>query len=359
MMPNFNLDDTDAIRALDRAAMFHDLEAFPDQLADAWQAAQFFPLPQTHSTPRLIVLCGMGGSAIGGDLVAALLQSSARVPFLVSRGYDLPAYADGQDVLLIANSYSGNTEETLSAAEQAATRDVRMLAITTGGALAEQAQAHGYPLWQFDYHSQPRAALGWSFGLLLGLAYRLGLAPTLADDVPEAVETLRAHAGEYALGTPTPRNPAKRTAGQLIGRMPVVFGAGIFEPVARRWKTQYNENAKVWAQYEPLPEADHNVVVSIEFPAEHGLNVSAQFITSRTYDHPRVHLRHELTYKMCLQHGIMADVFSPHGRSALAQVCQAVQYGDYVSFYLAAAYDVDPSTIVPIVELKEQLAQHA
>ena len=357
MIPNFNLDDVPAIRALDSADMYRHLEAFPDQLADAWRAAQGFPLPETHTSPRLIVLCGMGGSAIGGDLAAALLQGSAPVPFLVSRHYDLPVYVYGQDVLLIANSYSGNTEETLSAAEQALARGVRMLAITTGGQLAEHARAHGYPLWQFDYRSQPRAALGWSLGLLLGLAHRLGFAPTLAEDVPEAVDVLRAQAEQYALATPTPRNPAKRTAGQLIGRMPVVFGAGIFEPVARRWKTQYNENADVWAQYEPLPEANHNVIVGIDFPAEHGLNIAAQFITSPAYDHPRVRLRHELTYKMCLQHGIMADVFSPQGQSALAQVCHAVQYGDYLSFYLAAAYGIDPTAIAPITELKEQLAQ--
>ena len=359
MIPNFNLDDAEAIRALDRADMYRHLEALPDQLADAWQAAQHFSLPQTHTAPRLIVLCGMGGSAIGGDLVAALLRGSAPVPFVVSRSYDLPVYAYGQDVLVIASSYSGNTEETLSAAEQALARGVQMLAVTTGGALAEHAQQHGYPLWQFDYRSQPRAALGWSFGLLLGLVHRLGFAPTLTEDVPEAVDVLRAHAEQYALSTPTPRNPAKRTAGQLFGRMPVVFGGGIFEPVARRWKTQYNENANAWAQYEPLPEANHNVVASITFPAEHGLNVAAQFISSPSYDHPRVRLRHELTYKMCLQHGIMADVFSPQGQSALAQVCHAVQYGDYLSFYLAAAYGVDPTAIAPIMELKEQLSRRA
>ncbi len=359
MIANFNLDDAEAIHALDRADMYHHLEAFPDQLADAWHAAQSLPLPETHAAPRLIVLCGMGGSAIGGDLVVALLHGSAPVPFVVSRHYDLPGYVQGRDVLVIASSYSGNTEETLAAAEQALTRGVRMLAVTTGGALAEHAQKHGYPLWRFDYPSQPRAALGWSFGLLLGLVARLGFAPTLSEDVPEAVELLRAQAEQYALQTPTPRNPAKRTAGQLIGRMPVVFGGGIFQPVARRWKTQYNENANTWAQYEPLPEADHNVVASMEFPAEHGLNIAAQFITSPLYDHPRVRLRHELTYKMCLRHGIMADVFSPQGKSALAQMCHAVQYGDYVSFYLAAAYGVDPTAIAPIMELKEQLSQRA
>ncbi len=359
MTTNFNLDDAEAVRALDRADMYRHLEAFPDQLADAWQAAQSFPLPQTHTAPRLIVLCGMGGSAIGGDLVAALLRGSAPGPFLVSRQYDLPAYVYGQDVLLIASSYSGNTEETLAAADQALTRGVRMLAITTGGALADHARQHDYPLWQFDYRSQPRAAIGWSFGLLLGLTHRLGFVPTLAEDVPEAVQVLRTHVDEYALETPTPRNSAKRTAGQLIGRMPVVFGAGIFEPVARRWKTQYNENANTWAQYEPLPEANHNVVASMEFPTEHGLNIAAQFISSPTYDHPRVRLRYELTYKMCLQHGIMADVFSPQGQSALAQLCHAVQYGDYLSFYLAAAYGVDPTAIAPIMELKEQLSRRA
>jgi glucose/mannose-6-phosphate isomerase len=354
-----NLDDLDHMRAIDRSDMLAHIDALPDQFENAWKHAQTLPLPETHRHPRQIVLCGMGGSAIGGDLIAALVGSTAAVPFTVIRGYDLPAYVSGPDTLVIASSHSGNTEETLSATEQALARGVRLLAVTTGGQLADHAAAHGYPAWTCDYKCQPRAALGWSFGLLIGLAHRLELAPTLETDLQEAVAALRVQAPAYTASSQVPRNPAKRGAGQLIGRIPVFFGAGIFEPVARRWKCQLNENANVWAQYETMPEANHNAVVGIGFPAENAIQVAAVFIASRQFDHPRVGVRYDLTYRMCLENAIMADTFRPEGDSALAQMCHAIQYGDYMSYYTAIAYGADPTEIEPIVELKEQLAARA
>jgi len=356
MTLHFDLDDLNRFVTLDREHMLAHIDALPDQLEAAWRAAQTLPLPDTHRQPRQIVLAGMGGSAIGGDLLAALIGPSSPVPFFVVRSYDLPACAQGPETLVIASSFSGNTEETLAAADQALGRGVRLLAVTTGGQLAAHAEAHGYPLWRIAYQSQPRAALGWSFGLLLGLAFRLGLAPALEGDLREAIEVLRQYTPVYTATSPVTQNPAKRGAGQLIGRIPVFFGGGLFEPVARRWKCQLNENAKVWAQYEGMPEANHNTIAGIGFPAEHRVNIAAVFITSRQLDHPRVTLRHELTFQLCLQNGIMADFFRPAGQSALAQMCHAIQYGDYVSFYTAMAYGADPTEIAPIMELKEQLA---
>jgi glucose/mannose-6-phosphate isomerase len=353
-----DLDDRDYMKSIDRANMIVDIDAFADQLDRAWALALSCPLPDAYHHPHQIVLCGMGGSAIGGDLVAALVSRTSQVPFIVLREYVLPAYVSGPDTLVIANSFSGNTEETLSAAEQALERGVHLLAIATGGQLATHANTHNYPLWQFDQKGQPRAALGWSLGLLIGLVHRLGLAPTLEADLKEAVTLLRAERQVFGVDSPLGRNPAKRGAGQLVGRIPVFYGGGLFEPVARRWKCQLNENAKVWAQYEPLPEANHNTVVGIDFPEERMMNMNAVFISSKQFNHPRVYLRHKLTHQLYLQNGIMVDTFHPKGDSALAQMCHAVQYGDYLSYYAAMAYGADPSTIAPIVELKTQLAQH-
>ncbi len=352
-----NLDDLDLIRSVDPAGMLPHIDALPDQFENAWELAQKQPLPDSHRSPRRIVLCGMGGSAIGGDLAAALVSETSPVSITVLRGYTLPAYVSGSDVLLIASSHSGGTEETLSAVEQAASRGVRILAISTGGKLAEIAKANGYPLWQYSYTSQPRAALGWSFGTLIGLAHRLGLSQTLEADLKEAVSVMRASRGEYGPNSPAVSNPAKRGAGQIIGRIPVIYGAGYFAPVARRWKGQINENAKAWAQYEELPEANHNAVVGIEFPEELMRYMVALFISSPTLDHPRVTLRHNLTYQLCMQHGIMADKFSPRGSSALAQMCHAIQYGDYMSYYAAMAYKVDPTPVKTIMELKALMAR--
>ncbi|MBN1680816.1 MAG: hypothetical protein JW966_11030, partial [Anaerolineae bacterium] len=195
------------------------------------------------------------------------------------------------------------------------------------------------------------------FGLLVGLAHRLGLASDLKTAVSEAVDLLRRENARFGADSPVTGNPAKRGAGQLMGRIPVIYGGGIFEPVARRWKCQFNENSKVWAQFEALPEANHNAVVGWEYPDDLISHMAALFITSRQHDHPRVGLRHELTFKMCLQNAIMADIFQPEGTSKLAQMMHAIQYGDYVSYYMAIGYGVDPTAIEPLVELKHQLAQ--
>ncbi|NDJ77437.1 MAG: bifunctional phosphoglucose/phosphomannose isomerase [Chloroflexi bacterium] len=351
-------DDQQHLRAVDAGDMLSHIDAFADQLQNAWDLSQTLPLPDSHRTPRQIVLCGMGGSAIGGDLAAALISTSSPVPWSVVRGYDIPAYVSGPETLVLASSFSGNTEETLAATEGALHNGTRLLALTTGGKLADHAAAHGYPLWQFDYVSQPRAALGWSFGLLVGLAHRLELAPNLDRDLADAITLLREHQAQYAWDVPFDENPAKGGASRLVGRLPVVLGSGMFEVIARRWKGQLNENAKTWAGFEGMPEANHNMVVSVGFPAAHDISLSALFITSPQYDHPRVQLRHQLTCDMCQENNILAEIFRPAGDSALAQMLHAIQYGDYVSFYLALAYHADPTTIEPIVRLKDKLAQH-
>ncbi len=352
-----NLDDLNSMHEIDIDLMLSHIDAMPDQLQNAWNAAQQMPLPESYLTPKQIVLCGMGGSAIGGDLVAALTAETSPIPFSVLRNYDLPAYVTGPDTLVIASSNSGNTEETLHAAAQAHERGTKVLVVSTGGKLAEFATEHGYPLWKFDYKSQPRAALGWSFGLLVGLAHRMALAPGLDADVAEATALLREMQPAYTAGSPESSNVAKQNARKLIGRVPVFFGSGIFEPVARRWKGQLNENSKVWAQYESVPEMNHNAVASVTFPSDQDIPFAAMFIVSEAFDHPRVGLRYELTMQMCADNGFVTDAFQPQGKSALAQMCHAIQYGDYLSFYVAMIYGKDPTAIEQIMMLKAQLSQ--
>lgn len=354
-----NLDDLNLLREIDQADMLFHVDNFANQLEQAWALAATQPLPDSHRPPRQVVVCGMGGSAIGGDLTAALVAGTAPVPFSVVRGYDLPAYVSGPETLVVASSFSGGTEETLAAVDQAIERGATLLAITTGGKLADHARQHGYPLWQFDYKSQPRAALGWSFGMLLGLVSRLGYAPSLETGLREGIALLREQQPEYAPSNPAATNPAKRGAGQLMGRIPMFVGSGAFEPVARRWKGQLNENAKVWSAWEAMPEMNHNAVVGIEHPDGLLRNVCAIFIASPQFDHPRVALRNQLTYTLFLEHGIMADRFQPRGSSLLAQMLHAIQFGDYVSYYTAIGNGADPTAIAPIVELKSLMAERA
>jgi glucose/mannose-6-phosphate isomerase len=330
-----------------------------DQLENAWNYTKTLDLPTSLRDVSRVVICGMGGSAISGDLLAALVEPTCLNPIFVNRDYTLPPYAAGADTLVIALSYSGTTEETLSAARQAIERGTRLLAITTGGELSSLIREAGGTVWTFDYPSQPRAALGWLYGLLLGAAVRMGLAPDLAADVVETVARMRRDGAVWTTDTRTNRNTDKRVAGQLMDCIPVIWGAGLLAPVARRWKTQLNENSKTNAYFEALPELNHNAVAGILAPEELMARHKFQIVqlVSAEYDHPRVALRHQATEQLLREAGIITEVVKARGSSRLTQQFNLIQFGDYVSYYLAMGYGVDPTPIPPIKMLKEKLTE--
>jgi glucose/mannose-6-phosphate isomerase len=191
--------------------------------------------------------------------------------------------------------------------------------------------------------------------MLLGLFTRLGLADFSAE-VGEALSCLGQTRDELHAGVPVSRNPAKRMAGQMMGRIPVIWGAGLLAPVARRWKTQINENAKVPAYWEELPELNHNTVVGTEVPRRALEQIIIVQLVSRQYDHPRVRTRQRVTAGLLLQQAIFHDRVRAAGTSRLAQQLSLLQYGDYTSYYLAMGYGMDPTPIPQIDMLKAALS---
>lgn len=351
-----NLDNLEYHQQIDSDNMLSHVDGLPEQFETAWQHAQNQPLPDYLPQIRQVVIAGMGGSAIGGDLLAAILGQRAKVSVTVVRGYELPVWAHGEETLVIASSFSGNTEETLSAYQNALEQNAHILGITTGGKLANSLDKDGHTAWTFATPiGHPRAAIGWSFGMLLGLAARAGWAPDLEAEFNSAINTLTAQREHYRVSVPTSDNPVKQLTERFKDRLPVIVGGGIFEPVARRWKTQLNENSKVWAIFEPLPEMNHNAVVGIEFPQAPLEQLIVVFINSDEYDHPRVSLRHQLTAELLAENSIMVEHFIPSGDNALAQMLHSIQFGDYLSYYTAIAYGVDPAVIAPINKLKQAL----
>jgi len=296
----------------------------------------------------------MGGSAIGADLLAAYCEPLCRVPILVHRDYNLPAWARGPETLCIASSHSGNTEETLSAFEQAVEADCRILAICTGGKLAAAAQNTGAALWRFEHHGQPRAAVGYSFGLLLAVFARLGLIPDPENELREAVAAMQQQQENLGAEVVAAKNPAKRMAGQLLNRWVTVFGAGLLAPVARRWKGQISEVAKAWGQFEFLPEANHNTLAGIENPENILPQMMVIFLQSPS-DHPRNQLRSDLTRQILLLQGIATDFIHAQGETRLAHLWATLHLGDYVAYYLAMAYGVDPTPVEMIEGLKHEM----
>ena len=348
-----DLDDTPAFTQYDPQNMLAHIEGLPEQLKRAWELGRDLPLPDWSGIVRVLI-AGMGGSAIGAELLSAFLSPTCPTPVVIQRNYGLPAWATGEGTLVIAASHSGNTVETLSAFEQAKESGCRLLALATGGQLAQASRANKVPLWQFEHQGQPRAAVGFSFGLLLAAFYRLGLIPDPEQDLIGAVEAMRAQQVHLRADVPAAHNPAKRMAGQLFGRWVVVVGADILEPVARRWKDQLNELAKAWAQFEPIPEFDHNSLAGAVNPAEALERTMALFLRADAC-RPENLARLNLSKKFLMLEGLNTDFIDARGQTALAQQWTALHLGDYVAYYLAMAYRVDPTPVEALENLKREM----
>ncbi len=352
-----NLNNHAEFSKIDLQNMMGEIENLPDQLEKAWSLGNGYPLPEWTGISQVLI-AGMGGSAIGADLLAAYTAANCQVPVVVHRDYDLPAWAAGKKTLVILSSHSGNTEETLSAFQAAVERNCRILAVSTGGKIAQKAQEEGLPLWQFEHKGQPRAAVGYSFTLLLAALFRLKLIPDPSAGLNEAVAAMRDQQKTIAPGVPIVDNPAKRYAGQLIDRWSVVLGSGILAPVARRWKGQISEVAKAWAQFEFLPEVNHNTLAGIENPEDIFPRTMVLFLRS-SFDHPRNQLRTELTCKIFMLEGIGTDEIEAHGSTPLSQIWTCLHFGDYMAYYLAMSYEVDPTPVNAIERFKEDMKSAA
>ena len=335
--------------------MLERIHEMPWQCQQAWQMAMKFDLPQDYSRVNKVVILGIGGSAIGGDLVASLAISEAKLPILVYRGYDLPAFADAE-TLVIASSYSGMTEETLSSFEQALETDSKKLVITTGGKLKSMAEARNVPVFGVDYQAQPRAALAFSFLPILGLLQRLGFLSDRSADVRETVKVLQELARKMKEDVLLSHNPAKQLANRLYGYLLVIYGAGILSEVAHRWKTQLNENSKAWAFYEVFPELNHNAVVGYQFPPELANKIMVVLLRSTSLQR-RIQLRYQITCQLLDQAKVSYQIVDGDGTSPLSQMMSLVLFGDYTSCYLAILYKIDPTPVEAIAYLKEKLAQ--
>ena len=331
------------------------IAALPSDLKNAWELGSTLPLPDFPKINKIII-SGMGGSAIGGDLFGNYLSSFAQIPVVSHRGYGLPGWAKGEDTLVICSSHSGNTEETLSSFHLALEQNCSLLTISTGGKLEQEAQARGIPHWKFNHQGQPRTAIGWSFGLLLALADRLSIIQNQKEAVEQTCALMIAQNARFHPDIPVMKNESRRLAGQLIDRNIMIFASGEFEVIARRWKTQINENAKAWASFEGIPEMNHNTLEALLYPDFLFEKSSAIFLRS-SFDHPRNQLRIDLSMQAFLEAGIAVDSVKAEGDCLLAEMFSLLQFGDYLSYYLALDYGVDPTPIEELNRFKKAISQ--
>lgn len=343
------------VKEYDQEGMLTLIETFPKQVQEAVEIgkkADLGNLAEQIKEINAIVFLGMGGSAIGGDLVKAVLAKELKVPMLVNREYHIPAFVN-EKTLVIASSYSGNTEETISALKEAMQKKAMIFCITTGGKIAEIAKANGLPLIIIPSGISPRAALGYSFFPILEVFCRLSLVADKNEDIKETVLLLRDMKNELSLSTPG--NKAQELAKDLQGRIPLIYGSeGFSGVVASRWKGQINENSKHVAFWNVFSELNHNETVGWENPQ---LTKEIHLVILRDNEGLRMKKRIEVTTEIVKPHvhGI-TEVYS-RGISDIARMFSLIYFGDYVSWYLAMLNEADPTPVKVIDYLKRELAK--
>ena len=345
----------DDIRRVDPTAMYSWLCDFPLQVEDAVRIASKAPLTLNTRGITSIVLTGMGGSAIGGDLARSYLSGELKVPLTVSRSYALPAFV-GSKTLVVISSYSGNTEETLSSYRDAIRRKSRILCITTGGEVERLARKHGHACIKVPPGLQPRAALGYSFFPFLIALSRLGFIKSQRRDIRETISGLKFRSHIYR----DPRNAGNlplKVAAQLHGRLPIFYSASDhLDAVNVRWRGQVSENAKQLAYGNVLPEMNHNEIVG--WKVDRGLlkKMAVVFLRDRG-THPRVQLREEITRRIIRSYASEVVEVRSEGRSLLARIFSLVYVGDWASYYLAILNRQNPTPVKVIEYLKNELAK--
>ncbi|MFH1684373.1 MAG: bifunctional phosphoglucose/phosphomannose isomerase [Candidatus Margulisiibacteriota bacterium] len=347
------LDNLEKIGEIDKDGMLAVVARMPEMLLDAFELAQKVSLRKIKKV-RQIVLIGMGGSAIAGNIVSDILSEKIKIPIYVNRNYKLPAFV-GEETLVFCLSYSGNTEETLSALKQAAEMKAKIVCITSGGKLKQIAEGSGYPLFLIPPGYQPRAALPYLLLPALKCLEQIGVFPNLKEDLEEALFVSRKLKAEYNVDKALRINPAKQLAKKLLGKIPVVFGnVGTTEAAGLRLKTQFNENSKVTALLNLFPELNHNEIVNLAAVKREEQNFCLIFLRDEK-DLEKVKKRMQITKSLIgRQMGGVNEVYS-QGKSSLAKILSLVLFGDFLSVYLAVLQGIDPTEVNIITRLKKEL----
>jgi glucose/mannose-6-phosphate isomerase len=351
-------DDLSGIARLDSLGVLGAVERFADQCREGWAiGGAAHGLPDASALESVVVL-GMGGSGVTGDVVRSVVEPRLSLPFRTFKGYGpLPEWV-GRNSLVFAISYSGDTEETLEAFEQAHQRGARIVVVASGGRLAARAAELGMAHLRVPSGLQPRSSLGFLSMPVLAALQAMGLIPSLDADVREAVGVLDEIAARCDRARPAPGNMAKDLAARIAGRVPVVYGAdGLTATAAYRFKCDLNEYGKTPAFWHFLPELDHNEVVGWQELSELTSERFVAILLRDVEEHPRVALRFTVTRRLVEPRLAEVTTVEALGESPLARILSLILVTQLAAIYVGLAYGVDPGPVDVIQELKSELAQ--
>jgi glucose/mannose-6-phosphate isomerase len=345
----------DDIKRLDNSNMYQAIKYFPEEIEDAIKIGKGAKVRINVKGIRNILLTGLGGSAIGGDLLRSYLSGQISVPFIVNRFYTLPRFVD-KNTLVIVSSYSGNTEETISAYKDAIKKKARVLCITTGGVVEQMAQKYNHPVIKIPKGYSPRAALAYSFFPLLVVLGKLRICSAKSVEMKETVELLKSISEAFSNPESLDNAPFK-LAERLKDKLPVIYSeTEHFDAVNLRWRGQFAENAKQLAFGHVLPEMNHNELVGWRVLTNLMKQMDVLFIRdSKT--HPRVKIREEITNQVIAQYAAQTKEIFSEGKSLLSRMFYMIHFGDWISLYLAILNNVDPSPVEVIDYLKNELSK--
>ena len=352
--------DSRAVTALDKSGMAGFLEGFPKQIDEAYEIGQKAAfLRGTGRDFDKIVFTGLGGSAIGADIIRSYAAGECPLPIIVNRDYTLPAFVN-RKTLLFVSSYSGNTEETLSSYVDGREKKATIVAVTTNGELIKRAQKDGVPCIVIPQGYPPRSALGYLSIPVLVLLSRLGFISEKDKDIRE-ISALLAKMRDTMLSPEISdeKNQAKRIAQDLAGKYAVIYGASRHtDCVVARWRGQIAENAKALSSSHLFPEMNHNEIMGWMHPRNVLKDITALILRDKQ-DHPRVSKRMDITMSIIRKEGVKVVEVHSLGQSLLARLFSLVYIGDFVSLYLAALNGVDPTPVAVIEGLKAKLVRKA
>ncbi|MDH5481893.1 MAG: bifunctional phosphoglucose/phosphomannose isomerase [Candidatus Bathyarchaeota archaeon] len=352
-LPKTILDNLNEIKRIDQSNMLSFCIEAPKHYFEAAKLARAASI--RYSNPHTIIVAGMGGSAIGGELLKDWTRDKISVPVEVCREYSLPAYTD-KDTLVFVVSYSGETEESLNVFLDAIKRKCMIVSISSGGTLQEFSEKLNIPHLRVPSGMAPRATLPYLFIPLPILLEKIGLVSHIAVEISETVKVLN-----HVSDANSPRrlfmdNFSKRLASNICGTVPIVYGFGIYRAVAQRLKTQFNENSKVPAKWEFFPELNHNEIVGWEAAEKLANNFS--IIQIRSDDETgAMRQRIEATKELIREAPVKIFEVRSVGKSALAKMSSVICLGDFTSVYLAVLRGIDPTPVRTINLLKEKIRQ--
>lgn len=350
------LNELKKIEEIDKSDMLKDISSLPKQIKKAEEIVEHSNITSIYKIDNIIIN-GMGASAISGDIIQSFLRDKFDIPIFITRQYDLPKWAN-KNTLVFSQSYSGNTQETLSTFKHAYQKHCKIIAISSGGKLQEYCKKREIPFIKIPQGIQPRAATGYILFCSIHALKKIGLLQkNINQEIQETIQVAEEFTKNNKKEMPEEKNLSKQIARKLFNKIPQVYAWDFYIPIAKRWCTQFNENSKIICRYDEVPECNHNDIVGWSMNPE----VSKKFICIlfRDYENESIYITKRLNFMKKLFEEVAGDIIEIkiHAKKRLSKIIYAMHLGDYVSCYLAILRKIDPTPVEAIQQLKEELSK--